>query len=237
MAQIKTITSLATEISVKFDDFYAYVWIKNTGDTAAYVSNKSGIEAGGNDVAAVAAGDAVMITAETDTVYVKGATTLELHGQNFADTPIESIGGGSGGGGSITIDNVPTQGSTNAVSSGGTYTAIQAVKPIDYSTTEQDTGIKWIDGKTIYQKTFANDNGYTSADSVDISSLNYDKILSIEGYGADAAPYADYNKWVVSAIGGRDNVYIYVKATTNELKFGSSLPVFAVTLRYTKSGA
>ena len=24
---------------------------------------------------------------------------------------------------------------------------------IDYSTTEQDTGLKWIDGKTVYQKT------------------------------------------------------------------------------------
>ena len=25
---------------------------------------------------------------------------------------------------------------------------------INYSTTEQDTGLKWIDGKTIYQRTF-----------------------------------------------------------------------------------
>lgn len=236
MAQIKTITSLATETEITFDDFYQFAWVKNLGENDCYLSAKSGIVAGAADVTLIKAGESGLIITENDTIYSKGATTLEVHAQNFAEVPFKSTATASGGG-SITIDNVPTQGSTNAVSSGGTYTAIQAVKSIDYSTTEQDTGIKWIDGKTIYQKTFANDNGYTSADSIDISSLNYDKILSIEGYGADATPYADYNKWAVSAIGGHDNVYIYVKAATNELKFGSSLPIFAVTIRYTKSGA
>lgn len=58
--------------------------------------------------------------------------------------------------GDITIDPTPTQGSSNAVSSGGVYAALQNIpKPIDYSTTEQDTGRKWIDGKPIYQKTIA----------------------------------------------------------------------------------
>lgn len=40
-----------------------------------------------------------------------------------------NIGGGSGGGG------------------------------VDYSTAEQDTGLKWLDGRTIYQKTYAFTNG------------------------------------------------------------------------------
>lgn len=114
MAQIKTITSTSSESSVKFDDFYAYVWIKNTGDTAAYVSPKSGITAGGNDVAVVNGGDAVMLTAETDTVYVKGATLLELHGQNFADSPFLDII--TGGGESITVESL-------SVTENGTYTA------------------------------------------------------------------------------------------------------------------
>jgi hypothetical protein len=31
---------------------------------------------------------------------------------------------------------------------------------VDYSTTEQDTGLKWIDGRTIYQKTFVFENSH-----------------------------------------------------------------------------
>ena len=234
MSEIKTITSLATETEITFSDFWQFAWVKNLGENDCYLSAKSGIVAGAADVMLIKAGESGLIITETYTIYSKGATTLEVHAQNFAEAPFKSTS--TGGGGSITIDNVPTQGSTNAVSSGGTYTAIQAVKPIDYSTTEQDTGIKWIDGKTIYQKTFANDNGYASADSVDISSLNYDKILSIEGYGSDATPYATNNKWTVSSSAAQDSVYVYVD-TNSELKFGSSLPIFAVTIRYTKSGA
>lgn len=48
---------------------------------------------------------------------------------------------------------------------------------IDYSTTEQDTGLKWIDGKPIYQKTFMiSNNNY-----VDISGLNIDTFAGING--------------------------------------------------------
>lgn len=127
MGNVKTVT-ISAETAVKFDSFYPYVWIKNTGDTIAYASAFSGIVAGAENVTAIPAGESVMITAETDTVYILSTgTTAEVHGQGFANAPIEGIGGGSGGG-SITIDDVPTQGSTNAVSSGGTYTAIQAAK-------------------------------------------------------------------------------------------------------------
>lgn len=49
--------------------------------------------------------------------------------------------------------------------------------PINYSTTEQDTGLKWIDGKPIYQKTFViSNNNY-----VDISGLNIDTFVRING--------------------------------------------------------
>lgn len=48
---------------------------------------------------------------------------------------------------------------------------------IDYSTTEQNTGLKWIDGKPIYQKTFnVSANSYA-----DISTLNIDKVVSSDG--------------------------------------------------------
>lgn len=49
---------------------------------------------------------------------------------------------------------------------------------IDYSTTEQNTGLKWIDGKDIYQKSFSltSPSDGTSTDIIDISSLNVDRL-------------------------------------------------------------
>ena len=52
----------------------------------------------------------------------------------------------------------------------------------DYSTTEQDTGYKWIDGKRIYQKTIDFGNlPNNSGKSVDPNIQNLDKIIKIEG--------------------------------------------------------
>lgn len=52
---------------------------------------------------------------------------------------------------------------------------------VNYSTTEQDTGLKWIDGRTIYQKTFVEhrnsiSTGWNSLNSVDWYEL-YNKIV------------------------------------------------------------
>lgn len=59
----------------------------------------------------------------------------------------------------------------NAISS------IHVYIPLSYSTVEQVTGQKWIDGKPIYQKTFyIAPNGYA-----DISDLNIDKVVSSDG--------------------------------------------------------
>lgn len=47
---------------------------------------------------------------------------------------------------------------------------------IDYSTSEQDTGVKWIDGKPIYQKTYTN-----IITSISLTSLNIDMIVGYHG--------------------------------------------------------
>lgn len=49
---------------------------------------------------------------------------------------------------------------------------------IDYSTTEQDTGLKWIDAKPIYQKTIAisNDTDSTTLNHLKYITTNIDKI-------------------------------------------------------------
>ena len=48
---------------------------------------------------------------------------------------------------------------------------------IDYSTIEQNTGLKWVDGKPIYQRTF----NVSANVSIDITSLNIDSIVDISG--------------------------------------------------------
>lgn len=52
----------------------------------------------------------------------------------------------------------------------------------DYSTTEEvDTGKLWINDKKIYRKIFETGTMTTSPNSIDISSLNIDEVISING--------------------------------------------------------
>ena len=49
---------------------------------------------------------------------------------------------------------------------------------IDYSTTEQNTGLKWIDGKPIYQKTF----NITAVNTyINFNDLNIDSFCRVDG--------------------------------------------------------
>lgn len=52
---------------------------------------------------------------------------------------------------------------------------------VNYSTEEQDTGLKWIDNKPIYQKTFSIPTT-SNPTTYSVSSLNIDKCISIEGF-------------------------------------------------------
>ena len=58
--------------------------------------------------------------------------------------------------------------------------------PVDYSTTEQDTGFKWIDGKSIYRIVFniPEDSEAVSPvrKLVDLTSLSIDKLISVDGF-------------------------------------------------------
>lgn len=59
----------------------------------------------------------------------------------------------------------------------------QTISDMDYSTSEQDTGCKWIDGKKIYRKTI--DTGALpqggAITTKDISSLSADTIVDYRG--------------------------------------------------------
>lgn len=146
MTEVKTITATTTESAIEFDSFYKFVWLKNMGNADCYVSDQPNIVADADGVSILKAGETVRINMTDDSVYIKaasGTSDIEAHAQIFSDCPFRRMTAGSGGGGTITIDTNPTQGSPNAVSSGGTYTAIQsatAVRTLLYTSNDITQG-------------------------------------------------------------------------------------------------
>lgn len=113
MAQIKTVTTTSGENTITFDSFYPYVWIRNSGDNDITAANYSGASAGDENTVSVKAGEVAMIQAETENIYIIGATTAEIHAQGFAECPFKR---GLGGGEQISVESL-------SVTANGTYTA------------------------------------------------------------------------------------------------------------------
>lgn len=113
MSKVKTKTG---ENVITFDAFYQYIWARNYGDTDVYISNHSDIVAGDDDVALLPVGEAVRLTVNGKTLYVLGSTTLEVHAQNFSDSPFAWNEAGEGGGSDVSVVSL-------SVDENGTYTA------------------------------------------------------------------------------------------------------------------
>lgn len=110
----------------------------------------------------------------------------------------------------------------------------------DYSTSEQDTGFTWVDGKHIYKKTLANIS-ITYSDSTTISIehniSSLDKIIKMGGSAKAtngqwwAIPAAlDQNGLNTTNVRASDT-YLYLNFKTNALANG----IAYITLYYTKS--
>ncbi len=103
---------------------------------------------------------------------------------------------------------------------------------VDYSTTEQDTGLKWIDGKPIYQKTFIITQNNTWED---LTSLNIDNCIEQKGtFNSTSGACLAFN------IDAGTNYYglIDMELTNNRFRVSVAGWPFAtahVTLRYTKT--
>lgn len=78
------------------------------------------------------------------------------------------------GKGIVQLDAEPAEDSGNAITSGAVFAALQGVGSYDYSTTEFNTGQKWIDGKDIFgiviPGTYAISNTGTNANNLAIES-------------------------------------------------------------------
>ena len=114
----------------------------------------------------------------------------------------------------------------------GKVKATSFASAVNYSTTEQNTGLKWIDGKPIYQKTVSVlPNSYA-----DISGLNIDSVVSADGmmklhggYWFNLNMYADSSSkayFEVAVATGRLNATVGSVWTADEIY---------VTLWYTKT--
>lgn len=120
---------------------------------------------------------------------------------------------------------------------------------VDYSTTEQPTGQKWIDGKEIYMKTLHVENAVMSGKNIeiDISSVNPDKCFI--DYGASCAFDSDTHdwmslSWVPAHAGVNYGIFAYVDVInigrkailiSSSFDYGSRISDIYVTIRYTKS--
>lgn len=106
---------------------------------------------------------------------------------------------------------------------------------IDYSTTEQDTGIKWVDGKPIFQKTYVFDppvaGGYSYIDLADVSGLSIDTLIYMSGIEHDAT----YDNIATIETHTSNNEHLFLTADKSTVKYMSPLVMDFLTLRYTKT--
>ena len=107
---------------------------------------------------------------------------------------------------------------------------------IDYSTTEQDTGLKWIDGKTVYQKTVSIGTlPNTNQANVPHLISNIDSIIMCTGFATNGTstlplPYATNSDGANIGINCPDKTNITIFDGSDRSSFTGY-----VTLRYTKT--
>lgn len=109
----------------------------------------------------------------------------------------------------------------------------------DYSTSEVDTGVKWIDGSHIYQKTI----NFGSLPNTDAKSVNIGttikRLIKLEGVAYRSSDGTNFLLPFVASQGGASYQYsIEIEATTSQLVIRtgadrSNLTAY-VTLYYTK---
>lgn len=115
---------------------------------------------------------------------------------------------------------------------------------INYSTTEQDTGLKWVDGKSIYQKTFyiasLSASGGTFINLTD-SNVNVDKFISYEWNGTRNDDVQTMNDNMILDWGQGSSAFcdfVYENNDHIKVKYVSSYYSYTdvyITIRYTKS--
>lgn len=152
-----------------------------------------------------------------------GSLTVNLSGVG------DMTGATAGQAGTHGLVPAPQAGDEDKVLTGAGTWARQSSGGVDYSTSEQDTGLKWIDGRAIYQKTFQHialnhgtwTNSILGTSSIEI--LDYSGKIAISG---KSRPYCnlDYYRstveWCTACVnssGADINVLCNIDATEQVL--------------------
>ena len=119
---------------------------------------------------------------------------------------------------------------------------LQARDTVDFSTTEQDTGVKWINGKTIYQKTLTFGAVGTGEQTVPHGVTGIGVILNTEGYESQANAVTSVLPRLSSGTASADSIFFKRHDATNIYGYvgtsftaGSAITGGAVTIKYTKA--
>lgn len=106
---------------------------------------------------------------------------------------------------------------------------------INYSTEEQNMGVKWIDGKPLYQKTFVQQlSGSTG--QIDLSSYNIESAFIVDGYYDIGVTKLALNEF----LNGSSYAWTHINTGTNPpcidcLNGISQNSTIYITIRYTKT--
>lgn len=153
---------------------------------------------------------------------------------------IRKLSEASGSGGSTVVPNPEGEATGNLSSLGidGNKYTIPEYSPVDYSTDEVDTGIKWVDGSSIYRKTIS----FGEVSAAALKSVNH----GVDNLGDVIRIYGSaYSGIRFIPIPFVDNVDTYqrsveITATQITIGQGSNSPALTrayVTMEYTKVAA
>lgn len=119
---------------------------------------------------------------------------------------------------------------------------LQERDTVDFTTTEQDTGVKWIDGKMIYQKTLTFGAVGTGEQTVPHGITGIGVILDTMGYASQANGVTSVLPRLSSGTVSADSIFFKRHDETNIYGYvGTSFVTTAaitggaVTIRYTKA--
>ena len=118
----------------------------------------------------------------------------------------------------------------------------QTISDMDYSTSEQDTGCKWIDGKPIYKKTFTGTyNSPVNATTNVFTFSGVSDLVDVKGWIADSDAKVAFGTahragttLIFESAAFLVDTNVTVRSFNNTEYAGSNLS-YAVTLWYTKT--
>lgn len=167
----------------------------------------------------------------------------------MADNIRELARNGGGGGSDLPDVTVDDNGKVLGVVEGSWNKMDVPSNVVNYSTSEQNTGTKWIDGKDIYQKTFVDDTTFTGTTThshylTDSIIANLDEVIDIKTKAIIGGGDAYGNPFIPTPGASSANITNYIRIGYDpaqgiyeygKLESGLSLTKLICTIYYTKT--